>query len=376
MHFRKIILLSLILGGGLCGFAGSKEKSQNLNNNSIRNCHAEFCYKILTDSNDSEIDDIVQSNCADNSIQYRNFYVTLAKEIKDSIPAGIIIPLHRNFSSWSPSNSFMGDPWNCQNVKIFGIPHYNSFNLREKGIYLLMGADNAACFSDDELHALLSQKIILDGAAAKEISDRGFSYLLGVNVEEEIFQFYGEQNIENEKIYPIDPSTKKKFISLRDPMTKVLSQFYSQNSTGDKEYIAPGTTLLAQNIYGGTVCVSATDINNDSALRLGMRNNYLYDVLNQLNGKQLPYSINNPQNLIVLTRTLKNSDILMGLFNLGTTDSSPLEIYCATTPYQIEILQENGCWEFLPFRIQNRSVFLNIECLGCAVLRIKTKLSK
>ena len=68
-------------------------------------------------------------------------------------------------------------------IGIYGIPFTGSYDLTQDRIYAVAGADAVNRFSEAQLQQLMSRKVLLDGAAAVALTQRGFASSMGVSAD-------------------------------------------------------------------------------------------------------------------------------------------------------------------------------------------------
>ncbi len=354
---------------------------------SSKGMHAKLCTSIMSGLRGAKIWYInsmkrafkVSRNYTDILAANKGLYQTLAKEIKDSEPSGVIIPLHRDFPSWHPvrpySSFFIDKPsWSDVFCGAYGIPFHASFNLSKNGVYMLAGAKNVNRFSDEELKKLLSGKLLIDGAAATALEKRGFGAYTGVKAELKPFKYTIEAYSKNKKVLPVDKSDSVPLLTITDNKAEVMTKFYYEqwSQKGLDTEVAPATVIY-RNSLGGIVCTTANCVATGKTNSLNdARKGWLLDILDKLNGKQLPYTVVGEQEILALSAETRSKETLLGVFNLNFDKMNTIQIRCAAAPSQVQLLKGDGTWQNLTFQQNNGVISLpiSLECYDCALLKL------
>lgn len=308
----------------------------------------------------------------------RGLYQTLAREAGDSQRSGVIIPLHKNYLCNTPiqGDEYMYErfSWAETHLGMFGIPYRVSFDLGENGVYLISGAQTIRRFNDEELKTLLSGKLLLDGAAATEVTRRGFAGYLGVTAEQKPIKFHLEKARNPLLTMRLDRLPEVPFLTVTDPAAEILTDlcYKPRSCDNELEKVAPGTVLF-RNKLGGHICVTAfcTVWRGNNQLEEN-RKDFLLALLDQLNGEALPFVVMDYQNVAALTREKANGETLMAVYNINFDRLDPISIRCAK-PSSVEFLAPSGEWKKLEFSYENGIALLSygLECLEGVILKIK-----
>ena len=103
------------------------------------------------------------------------------------------------------------------------------------------------------------------------------------------------------------------------------------------------------------------------------RKEWLLSILSKLNGKQLPFVVENEQNFASLTRVTKDGATLLAACNLNFEPVEKLALRCAEKPVEIRNLTPEGTWKKINFEWKNGIAILphRMECYAFSVFKIK-----
>ncbi len=359
----------------------------NLFSRSSKGLHAKLCTSILAGLRGAKIwyvnvdkrDARVSENYTDVLAENKGLYQTLAREVRESEPAGVIVPLQRDLPAWHPMRPhghFFASLGNWADIQCgaFGIPFYGSFDRTREGVYLLSGAKNVDRFTDAELRELLSGKLLIDGAAAVALAKRGFEKHIGVKPELKPFKYTVEGTPKGDQIYYVDKSPSVPFLTVTGKGAEVLTQFFYEQWTykGLDTAVAPATVLY-RNALGGCVVTTANCVENRTYTLSPSRKKWLLDILDRLSGSQLPYTVVGSQNILALAVKKPAGETVLGVFNLNFDTMKTLSVRCAKIPSEVQQLGGDGVWRRVAFTHANGVVTLPIPltCYDCAFLKFK-----
>ncbi len=350
-----------------------------------RSVHSKLCSAIFAGLNGAKIwcvnthkgDFPVNRKYTAEQEKYRKYYPALAKTLYDAVPEGIIIPLHDRFPHWHPTNLrervVPSENWVEKMLGVYGIPFRCSFDLAENGIYAIAGEAAIERFSDEQLRQLMTRKVLLDGPAAVALTRRGFSKDLGVEAEYRDFAFTREISSDGKTAYPIAKSPKIPFLTQTAAGAEALTTLaYAEYSSSPiVETVCPGS-VLHRNRRGGTICTTAFQIDFIFSWMHEKRKIWLETILDKLNGNKLPYIAADFQPVMMLHRTQRTGEDVLGVFNLGFDPMEPVSVRCARKPAKAEILQAGGRWKILAFNWNTGilEIPVRLECYELAVFRI------
>ena len=350
--------------------------------------HAKLCSSIMSGLNGAKVwfvnahrlDYPISRNYTDILAEHRGYYDALASEAAESVPAGVIVPCHRNFPHWHPTDTserfVEKDSWAAKIFGAFGIPFYCSFDRRSESVISLAGEGVVDRLSDEEIRTILSGRVLADGTAALALSRRGYDALTGVHAELTPFVFSGERDCATGQQYRI--SARKcgvPLLSVSDPAAEVLTDFYDSPFAGALEYeiVAPAAVLY-RNSLGGTVCTTAYhmdvlvwDMYNEP------RHAWVLKMLDCVGGRKFPFAGLDPQNIMMLARMKTDGSAVLAVFNLNFDPLKQLDIRCAAAPEKVELLADNGVWQPVEtaFSGDVLTVRKRIACYETVVLKIR-----
>ncbi len=362
----------------------------HLYSRSSKSMHAKLCTSIMSGLGGAKIwyvntdkrDARVCENYVDILAANKGLYQTLTREIRESEPAGVIIPLYRDFPNWHPTRmyawrqNFVESPnWGDVYCGALGIPFYGSFDRKRDGIYMLAGAASVKRLSDAELMDMFSRKLLVDGAAAVELAKRGFEKHLGVKPELKPFKYTVEAKAKGEQIFYVDKSPSVPFLTVTGDGAEVLTEFFYEQWSykGLESPVAPASVLY-RNALGGTVITTANCVEESRNYTLSLaRKQWLLSLLDRLSGARVPYVVGGEQNTLVLSAQKKTGETILGVFNLNFDTMKTLPIRCAKIPTSIEQLGGDGVWRSVSFSSANGVVTLpiSLDCYDCIFLKIK-----
>ncbi|MBQ9337815.1 MAG: hypothetical protein IJS14_11035 [Lentisphaeria bacterium] len=332
----------------------------NLYSRSSTSFHAKLCSSIMSGLNGAKVWFVnahrlgypISRNYTDILAEHRGYYDALAEEAAESELEGVVVPCHRNFPHWHPTDTserfFEKDSWAAKIFGAFGIPFRCSFDRKTDSIISLAGEGVVDRMSDEELRTVLSGRVLADGNAAIALSRRGFDALTGVHADLTPFVFSGEIDRENGQLYRL--SARKSgvpLLSVKDPAAEVLVDFYDSPFGGSLEHeiVAPSAVLF-RNRLGGTVCttayhmgVLAWDMYNET------RHAWMLKMLDRVGGKKFPFAALDEQNIMMLVRRKPDGSAILAVFNLNFDPLKQISIRCAAVPQKVEILANNGVWQ-------------------------------
>ena len=261
---------------------------------------------------------------------------------------GVRIPLTSQPDYSLPPRSINQD-WAASVLGRFGVPYAHSAD--EAAVTVL--TEDAAILADDEIRAILSRNALLDGYAARILTDRGFGPLCGVEASDwtgpvASFEILPDGSRINAKINAVH---LRPLASSAAVKSRLMHR--SAALADDAAEVAPGSVLYA-NELGGRVYTFAGYL--PARVSLGVFDTYnetrkrqFIDAIRLLLGDDFAYY---PDDAEVLFRDGIAADGSRILAFLSTTldpfDEIPLHLPFA--PQQAERLQPDGSWSSVSFR--------------------------
>ena len=303
--------------------------------------------------------------------KFHHSYEVLAGELSQTSLTGVVIPASRNFPDWHTGfpdrclERFTEEPTVGSKVLgITGIPFQCSFDLTKDEVYALSGEKTVSRFTDDELKQLLSRNIYVDGPAAGAICARGFEKYLGVRAEMTDFRFNREVHLQSKANYSIAKTPGVPKLTILDDKAEVMTELgYGSYAGAPVESVAPGTVFY-RNELGGHVCVSAYHQDIVYSQLMEARNKWYLEIFDRLNGRMLPVTCPEQQEVMALTRKYNDDKLLLLICNLNFDELEEFRLRCARMPEEISRLTPEGKWVKVPFRSENGEIIIE-HFLGC-----------
>ena len=305
-------------------------------------------------------------------------YAELTKVVQESNQTGIIVPSYTKPHDWHPTSygeiMMTEHNWGEILFSMYGIPWKMSVNRKENAIYALAGAKAVERLTDAEIKDLLSRKILLDGAAATALCKRGFTEYLGVLAEPKKYFANSEVCTTTNFSYAWDRRPEQPLLTIKDPAAKVLTQFMYRRNVADKKRVTAPASVLYKNKLGGMVCITARCIQKyQIQTNTDPGKEYVLMLLNHLNGKPLPYLVQDYQHAPVFSRKLKSGEDVLAIYSLSFDRIDPIHIRCAKKPVSVEWLTPDGKWQKANCEYANNilTVKYGLEFFECLFLKIK-----
>jgi len=309
--------------------------------------------------------------------KYSGFYTTLKKLIDEFKPFGCCIPVFNKpyYALDTDAWEILTDGWSACFLERVGIPLYFSSD-NEDTVFFEGNVDSR--YTDEEIRELFKKNVVLASDTARNLNNRGFTDLLGVEVNE------WKGNAISGEVICFDNNNcmkQKNCMELKCINDSVVVDSYVYHSADGgitKDYLFPGTTVY-KNPLGGTSVVFAGTPVCDFYYTEGFsflnesRKNQLIRLLKKIDKLPLYY----PEDAEVYLRAgyINGGKIMAVLFNLGfdTLEELPLVIDgCVET---VKLLSPCGSLEECDFTADKNNITVNTEIkpLEPAVLIIELK---
>lgn len=237
--------------------------------------------------------------------------------------------------------------------------------LDAPGISALHGTD-AKVLSDDQLHTLLRQTVVVDSIAAREITKRGMAHLIGVEADEgdENFHFKTEFSDDGEISFGYmwdDTTSRLKPISDK---IKVLSWF---SKSGEKDF---PSSIIFENEEGGRIVVLGwtLDMIYFNMFRIKRRSLYL-KILDHLGDAPFEMAVENGDKALVRYGVIDDGSELVSVTPLSFDIQDSLQLRLVRDPKSIEMLQPDGKWEEVKFSRTSKTE-ISVETTVCLCMPI------
>ena len=251
----------------------------------------------------------------------------------------------------TPKAEYAAWSWGSAVLGRFGVPY--AMTCEDRPLSALKGED-AARLSDDELKALLSRSLLLDGGAAVELTRRGFADLIGARAAEwsgPVASF--EQQTDGVRI-----NAKVDAVRL-EPLAEVQvrSELRHRSAALDETSVANGVgSYVYANRAGGKVAVMAAKVPNYVSLGAfyfynETRKRQVLSLLGELGGVD-PYYPGDGEVLFRVGTAKDGARILVAMVT-GHDDleALPLVFPAGDAPATVERLGDDGRWS--PVAVQS-----------------------
>lgn len=261
-----------------------------------------------------------------------------------------------------------------------GFP-FRTGRVRPGDVAALLGEDLKA-FTDAELTNLLSGAVLLDGAAARGLTARGFSSLIGVTAREWAGKTISAEDFGNERLSGTVNGAAD--LTRHDPAAQECSRFLHTDSglVAAKEYLAPGS-LQFVNRLGGRIAVLAPDLPLHQDLShfvyfTETRKRQMAKVLRWLGDGQIPGGAYYVGDAPVWCKagTAKTGGLVLYFDNLDLDAVEPLAVRFDAAPKTIERLCDDGVWRPMRFTVGADGVCeipVRLETMRPVILRANTE---
>ena len=321
---------------------------------------------------------VISRKYTDILAKYRNFYPALSAAVADSTACGVRIPIHTGKDNWhaitnrlpniTPANSW------SEYLGIFGIPFSAEIDYDLGGVYAIRGREFVDRKKDEELLTLLKGKLLVDGAAAMALTERGFAKYLGVEAKKPSFPFTSEAYVDgNDPIYCRTWKDAPELIPLTDKLQVLTHMKYSPfMGCPEPRIICPGSVLF-NNELGGTVCTTVFCTTDEFTPRGGVpRKEWLFYLLDKIDAEAVKGSSLAEQPVMSLTRQMNDGGKLVMLCNLGFDALDDIELKFPGAS-KVEILSADGKWEAADAKVSGETLVIAkpVACYEVVIIKIK-----
>ena len=247
-------------------------------------------------------------------------------------------------------------PW-AQVFGRLGVP-YTTLGGEPKAV-----AGQVFCeWSEDQIRELLSGSVFLDGAAAFELCQRGFSEDIGVRAnrsEGRIRSLY--EQISDDLPWPADTAGRLVYNFAVAPAGQEAALYYELEGCADTEVVTTFLTpsfeplypamTVHENSLGGRIAVTAYDleVTQSSALFNYRKKSLMKDVIEWLRGSRLPvYAMNHPNVFVVALEQTSGDYGVSAIFNLSTDTFEKVDLRLDgrwAAWKQLQVLEHDGSWQ-------------------------------
>lgn len=312
---------------------------------------------------------------------HKGYYTALATALEGTRPHGVVTPAINKSAEWNAARPVViGDnfpradkTWAEKVFGHMGVPMTASTHFERDGVWELAGAAMVNRLTDDELKAILSHRVIVDGKAAVALTTRGFADLIGATASTESpavnFERYADTRLSAGRLVKNDGAPT---YALK-PGARAFTELCFKSPTGEATPVAPGTVIF-RNALGGTVALTAYGYYGIFYNLYSIeRKRWLERTLAELNGGSFDCIVRNEQEVLALARTSADGKtVYVGAFNHGYDPLDGVELTVASAPRRVETLANDGMWKSVPVAFSDGTIRVpcTVPCQGEVVIRI------
>ena len=319
----------------------------------------------------------VNRNYTDVLAENRGFYRTLAETMKGAEPLGLVEPCLTRFPNWHPlkntSEQFVaGTTWATAVFGRLGIPFACERDYSKDGVWTLAGDAAVARLTDDDLKAILSHRVLIDGGAAIALTKRGLADLTGVRAAMDPDLLFNQERDADGTVYRLFKSDRVPRLTAEEGVRELAYLAYAPyTGATEVERVAPGTTLF-RNALGGTVVATAyhLGVSIDQTVNEG-RQDWLGKILAAF-GDDIPRCLNR-QDVTLLAAKASDGATLLAVFNLNYDPLRSIDLKLPGGVGSVETLAGDGSWRPLAFTCEDGLVKVpfDLACYGTAILCVR-----
>lgn len=321
----------------------------------------------------------VSRSYTDILARHRKVYPALADAVAETVPEGVVVPSLLGRSPWSPNvrDSFTdGASWITGMFGSFGIPFVCREDVDGDDVYALAGEQMAKTLPVDVLRKIFARRVLVDGAAALALTERGLGELLGVKVEfGRSIRYNIEFCPETGAQFPFSNSDKTPFLTPLAPEAVRLTSLGYQPYFGvtEIEEVAPAS-VRTTNALGGRVVVTAYHAMGMSMFDPPMseaRKEWVLGHLKALDWKGV--TALNDQDVLLLSRRRCEGGRLIAVFNTGFDPLERIRLNIPSAYRRVEHLQEDGIWRVCEAKRSDDGAVelpVRLECANTAVFKV------
>lgn len=277
--------------------------------------------------------------------------------------------------------------WWTQPIGRFGIPYVTT------DAPISFWDDRVARYANDaEIKAALSKVLVLDGASAKVLCERGFGQYLGVDVGDNVKQGMLQWDLATREVIVDDyvgalPGRNMTSpwmlaprgngwmpkLTVTDPDCRVITELYN----GEHELITPAMTKY-QNTLGGTVIVMGLTVeNNGSQALFNYRRKHLLQTLVTECCDEYCLVKDAPDVMIVENVAKDETCGFRELLTVVNMCADPLDELALHLPPRLrdlsglQMMDENGAWQDAAYRRTDDGIVVAAPVAHCQPLYLK-----
>ena len=280
----------------------------------------------------------------------RGHFSAIVAAVQGSELSGIVVPVIGGRGPWHPSmmgESFVGEGnWGAGMAGGFGVPFCCRGDFTEDAIYTLGGVDTVVRLSDDDLSEIFRHRVLVDGAAALALTERGLHGLIGVKATPGPLKYNFERDADGVE-YAFAQHDETPLLQPVAPDAEILSHLCHSPFHGapEADVVAPGM-VVATNALGGRVVTTAFFAVGHGMFQpplTDMRKAWFLMALAKLGWNGL--AVLNDQDATAIERQCPDGSTLLAVFNTGHDELGPIRLKAPFTPVAVELLSPTGGWQ-------------------------------
>jgi len=309
--------------------------------------------------------------------RHRGRYSAIAAAAAGSELGGIAVPAIGGRTPWHPgirAEEFVdANSWASGMAGVFGVPYACSSDFTKDRIYALAGSNTVECLSDAELREMFRHPVLVDGAAALELTRRGLSGLTGVRAERRSLRYNLEAGESDGVYYPFSRDEDTPCLTPIVPDAEIVTKLALRPFPGSSEHEAVAPAMVSvKNKMGGRAVVTAF---HGAGLRRNpsmsdQRKRWFLMALSRLgwNG----FAVMNDQEAAMLERRSADGSTMLAVFNTGIDELQPLRIRVPQAPKAVEALDDHGAWRKVDVKVDSMEmeVPVTVHSSNACILRI------
>ena len=278
--------------------------------------------------------------------EHCRFYEVLADLVEGIRPVGANSAfLVQEWHDYTLSNMwrYHTNFWATKCFERLGLPFY--FAEPSKECRLTFLEDSIVThMTDEQIEAVFEGSVCVSGEAAKDLIERGYGELLGVDVRD------WEGMLAKGEFFEFDPSAtctaqkKRRMIDVKDDRVEVLSWSHRPIS-GEKKKLSPAVTCLERGknklsvVFAGTPDAEHNYMEGFAFLNESRKRQFI-DIFSRAGA--LPIYYDGDEEVLLRAGRIKDGRLLAAFFNLGYDPLDEPDIVLDFTPSEIAYLDPDG----------------------------------
>lgn len=350
--------------------------------------HAKECSAIFNGLNGSKLwfvncrrpGTLVSRKYTDILAKYAKFYPELYRQVNQSETSGIRIPIRTGKGNWHAisnrkPNIVPESSWS-EYLGICGIPFSAEKNHSLDGIYAIRGKDAVESLSDEELMTLFKGKMLIDGDAAKALTERGFEQYMGVKTQAPSYPFNGEYYADGDgPVYCRTWSGAPELVPVADDIEVFSNMYYSPfygAGMDEQTFVCPGVTIY-NNSLGGRICTTVFRTTDEFTPRGGVpRKDWLIGIFEAIEKGSADgtWLVEHPA--LSIARKLPDGSTMLMLCNLGFDAAEEIELKFSGAAKVAE-LAADGVWKEVSFTSGDGKIVIDrsAACYETVILKVE-----